>query len=126
MQDFRKLAVWEKSHLLTLKVYSATRNFPNEERYGLTSQVRRACGSIPANIAEGCGRGSNKDFANFLQIAFGSASEVAYHILLAKDLGLLTIENYSEFTNQINEIMKMLNSLISILRSNKNKLTTKN
>jgi len=126
LQDFRKLAVWEKSHLLTLKVYSATRNFPNEERYGLTSQVRRACGSIPANIAEGCGRGSNKDFANFLQIAFGSASEVAYHILLAKDLGLLTIENYSEFTNQINEIMKMLNSLISILRSNKNKLTTKN
>jgi four helix bundle protein len=89
MKNFRELKVWGKSHQLTLAVYKATTTFPREEEYGLTSQLRRACASVPANIAEGCGRGSEADFARFLQIAMGSASELEYHLLLARDLNLL-------------------------------------
>ena len=86
MRDFKKLQVWEKSHGLTLRIYELTAQFPREEIYGLTSQIRRACASIPTNIAEGCGRESPADFAPFLQIAMGSASETEYLILLARDL----------------------------------------
>ena len=75
MRDFRNLQVWKKSHNLTLDVYKSTSQFPRTEIYGLTSQIRRACSSIPTNIAEGCGRKSPADFARFLQIALGSASE---------------------------------------------------
>ena len=75
MKDFRQLQVWEKSHQLALGVYKATQDFPKEELYGLTSQIRRASTSIPTNIAEGCGRGTDPEFARFLQIAMGSASE---------------------------------------------------
>ena len=78
MQDFRKLAVWRKAHELTLAVYASTARFPRDEIYGLTSQLRLPASSVPANIAEGCGRGSNADLARFLQIALGSASEVEY------------------------------------------------
>ncbi len=84
MQDFKKLQVWAKSHDLTLRMYELTSQFPREEIYGLTSQIRRACASIPTNIAEGCGRKSSADFARFLQIAMGSASETEYLILLAR------------------------------------------
>ena len=76
MRDFTKLKVWERSNQLTLAVYRATAAFPREETYGLKSQTRRSCASIPANIAEGCGRGTNADLARFLQIALGSASEL--------------------------------------------------
>jgi four helix bundle protein len=86
MKDFRNLQVWEKSHMLTLSIYDATRPFPREELFGLSSQIRRAAASIPTNIAEGCGRSSDPDFARFLQIAFGSACEVEYHLILARDL----------------------------------------
>ena len=75
MQDFKKLQVWQKSHDLTLRMYELTSRFPREEMYGLTNQIRRACASIPTNIAEGCGRGSSADFARFLHIAMGSANE---------------------------------------------------
>ncbi len=85
-KDFRNLKVWEKSHRLTLQMYKITRSFPKEELYGLTSQIRRASVSVPTNIAEGCGRGSDADFKRFLQIAFGSASEVEYLLLLSTDL----------------------------------------
>lgn len=84
MRDFKKLNVWQKAHALTVHVYKATYDFPREELYGLTSQIRRASVSIPANIAEGCGRGSEADFCHFLQIAFGSASELEYHLFLPK------------------------------------------
>jgi|SRR5215211_4005593 len=89
MKSFRDLKVWEKGHELTLSVYKATAKFPNEERYGLTSQIWRSSVSVPANIAEGCGRGSDADLARFLQIVAGSASELEYHLLLAKQLNML-------------------------------------
>ena len=86
MKDFRDLKAWERAHPLTLAIYRATRAFPREELYGLTSQLRRGATSVSSNIAEGCGRGSDADFARCLQIAMGSASEVEYQLLLARDL----------------------------------------
>ena len=94
MQSFRDLKVWEKAHKLTLDVYRVTKAFPADERFGLTSQLRRACASIPANIAEGCGRSGGKELRRFLDIAMGSASEVEYHLLLARDLNYLSDEHY--------------------------------
>ncbi len=88
MRDFRQLMVWEKSHQLTLEIYQATGAFPREELYGLTSQIRRAAASIPANIAEGCGKDTETELARYMQISMGSASELEYHLLLAHDLGL--------------------------------------
>ena len=119
MQDFRNLQVWEKAHKLTLEVYQATRRFPYDERFGLTSQIRRAAGSIGANIAEGCGRRGNNELARFLQIAMGSASELEYHFLLARDLGFIKEQNHREIDTQITEIKRMLASLSSRLRSEK-------
>ncbi len=112
MQDFRSLKVWEKAHQLTLEVYEATNKFPKEELYGLTSQIRRACASIPTNIAEGCGRGSNAEFSRFLQIAMGSASELEYHLLLAHDLKFLTEPAYVHLSASTIEVKKMLAALI--------------
>jgi len=94
MKDFRNLQVWERAHQLTLTVYKMTANFPAEERFGLTSQIRRCSASIGANIAEGCGKRGNGEFQRFLQIASGSASELDYHLLLARDLGFLRDEEY--------------------------------
>jgi four helix bundle protein len=89
MEDFKNLRVWAKAHELTLSVYQRTRDFPKEEMYGLTSQMRRSAASVGANIAEGCGRRSDGEMRRFLQIARGSASELEYHLLLAKDLRFL-------------------------------------
>ena len=100
MQNFKSLKVWQKSHELTLAIYKATANFPKDELYGLTSQIRRACASIPANIAEGCGRTGKAELARFLQVAMGSASELEYHLLLAHDLGLLRDGEYKLLENQ--------------------------
>ncbi|MBK9155750.1 MAG: four helix bundle protein [Chloracidobacterium sp.] len=119
MKDFRKLTVWEKSHQLTLELYSATRTFPKEELFGLTSQIRRAAASIPANIAEGCGKGSDADFSRFLQISFGSACELEYHLILSKDLELLSDPVYIEINNELVSIKKMLASLISKIKANR-------
>jgi len=95
MKDFRTLGVWEDSHKLTLTLYSLTKGFPREELFGVTSQLRRASSSIPANIAEGCGKGSDAEFCRFLQIAFGSACETEYHLILSRDLGYLTEADYA-------------------------------
>ena len=100
MQNFKSLKVWQKSHELTLAIYKATANFPKDELYGLTSQIRRACASVPANIAEGCGRTGKAELARFLQVAMGSASELEYHLLLAHDLGLLRDGEYKLLENQ--------------------------
>lgn len=117
MRDFRKQKVWEKSHALTLEVYKVTENFPREEVYGLTSQIRRACASIPANIAEGCGKDGDADFARFLQISRGSASELEYHILLAKDLGFLKQDDYNQLNKETNEVKQMLPNFIKKLKA---------
>jgi four helix bundle protein len=88
MKDFRDLKVWEKGHHMTLTSYRLTAGFPKHELFGLTSQIRRCSSSIPANIAEGCGRMGNTEFHRFLQIACGSANELEYHLVLARDYGI--------------------------------------
>lgn len=87
MRDFKNLKVWQKSHSLTLDIYKTTSTFPKEEMYGLTSQIRWSCASIPANIAEGCGRDGEAELARFFRIGRGSASELEYHLILVRDLG---------------------------------------
>ena len=89
MKDFRDLKVWEKAHALTLACYKKTSDFPKQEMFGLTSQIRRASSSVPANIAEGCGRRGNSELHRFLQMAMGSATELEYHLLLSHDLEFL-------------------------------------
>lgn len=115
MRDFHQLQIWQRSHKLTLAIYKATNHFPREEVYGLTSQLRRAISSVPTNICEGCGRKTNADFARFLQISVGSASEVEYELLLAHDLNYLTDNEYDNFNKEIVEIRKMLNNFIKKL-----------
>src|SRR5450759_4961034 len=98
MKDFRTLIVWQKSHKLAVLVYHVTNKFPKEELYGITSQLRRAIISTPTNIAEGCGRGGDKDFARFIQIALGSASEAEYLVLLSNELGYLYNDTAKQLT----------------------------
>ncbi|MFZ0806772.1 MAG: four helix bundle protein [Candidatus Sulfotelmatobacter sp.] len=112
MKDFRRLKVWEKAHCLTLDVYKATARFPREELYGLTSQLRRCSASVGANIAEGCGKEGNRELYRYLQIASGSASELDYHLLLAKDLEYLVKADYERVEKQLLELRRMLTSLL--------------
>jgi four helix bundle protein len=118
VKDYRELTVWERAHQLTLAVYKTTAMFPKDELYGLTSQIRRACASIPANIAEGCGRSGDAEFARFLQIAMGSASELDYHLLLARDLNFVNSGDYEQLAKELTEVRRMLNSFIQKLRAN--------
>ena len=108
MRDFHNLLIWKRSHQLTLDLYKVSQSFPKEELFGLTSQIRRAASSVPTNIAEGSGRISNKDFAHFLQIAIGSASEVEYQLLLAHDLQYINKEEYERLINETVAIRKMI------------------
>jgi four helix bundle protein len=117
MRDFHDLLVWQKAHQLTLTIYKATASFPRDELYGLTSQIRRAASSSPANIAEGCGRATEADFARFLQIAMGSSSELEYHLLLSRDLGLLEKEDFENLNAQVIEVKRMLTVFIQKLRA---------
>ena len=117
MKDFRNLKVWEKSHSLVLQIYNITKVFPKVELYGLTSQIRRAAVSIPTNISEGCGRSNGKDFARFMQIAMGSASELEYLIFLSCELKLIEKPVFPELNLKIIEIKKMLTSLMKKLRA---------
>jgi four helix bundle protein len=112
VKNYKELIVWKKAHEMTLDVYSATRQFPKEELYGLTSQLRRSAASVGANIAEGSGRRSNNEICRFLQIARGSASEAEYHILLARDLKLLPEEKFHRLSRQADEVQRMLTALI--------------
>jgi len=116
MRDYRKLKVWEKAHPLVLAVYFATKRFPVEEMYGVTSQLRRAVISISANIVEGCGRRTSADFARFLSISIASTNEVEYFLLLSKDLNYLNEGEDTALQNQLVEIRKMLMSLITKVR----------
>lgn len=117
MRDFRQIRVWEKAHLLTLEIYKVTANFPREEPYGLTSQLRRSSASVPSNIAEGFGRGGKLELARFLQIGMGSASEVDYQILLARDLHLLSDTTYQNLAARVVEVKKMLGTLLLRVRN---------
>ncbi len=119
MKDFRDLKVWEKAHHLAVSVYRATANLPSEEKYGLTSQLRRSAASIPSNIAEGCGRGGDRELARFLQIAMGSASELEYHLLLTRDLDLLNNPDYEQLEKEVTEVKRMLASFVQKLRSHR-------
>jgi four helix bundle protein len=116
MEDFKDLRVW-KAHELTLAVYQKTRAFPKEEMYGLTSQLRRASASVGANIAEGCGRRSDAEMRRFVQIARGSANEVEYHLLLAKDLDFLTEAEHKDLEVKVLEMQRMLASLVQSLKA---------
>jgi four helix bundle protein len=117
MRDFRDLKVWEKAHQIVLEVYGITCEFPKEELYGLVSQMRRSASSIPTNIAEGCGRGSEADFARFLQIAMGSACEIEYQLLLSRDLHFIDKNTYEQLDLKITEVKRMLTALIQKIRS---------
>jgi four helix bundle protein len=111
MRPFRKLHVWQKAHTLTVQLYRVTKAFPREEQYGLTSQIRRSAASICANIAEGCGRGTAREFARFIQIALGSASELEYHLVLALDLGLVSGDLHRQLETEVVDVKRMLSGL---------------
>jgi four helix bundle protein len=117
MRNFRELKVWEKAHQLTLAVYRASVTFPKSELYGITSQIRRASASVPANIAEGCGRIGSAELARFLHIAMGSASELEYHLILAHDLELLPTTEYDRLLNETTEVKRMLTAFIQRLKA---------
>lgn len=117
MRNYQNYAVWQKAHELCVFIYKKVLcHFPPEEKFGLASQLRRAVSSIPMNIAEGCGRGSEKDFVHFLDIALGSIHEVEYCLLLTSDLGFITKEMYNITVKQITDIKAMLIGLIKSIR----------
>ncbi|PWU07770.1 MAG: diversity-generating retroelement protein bAvd family protein [Terriglobia bacterium] len=119
MKDFHELKVWQKSHQLTLAVYQTTTAFPREQLYGLTSQLRRCSASIPANLAEGCGRNGDAEFARFCSIAMGSASKLEYHLLLAKDLKLIKPKEHAELSQRTIELKRMLTALFQRLKADR-------
>lgn len=115
MRDFKDLKVWHKAHRFVIDVYQQSRSFPAEERFGLTAHLRKSATSIPSNIAEGCGRESERELARFLSIAAGSASESEYQLLLARDLGYLQPDVHRQLDDQVNEVKRMLNGFMKTL-----------
>jgi four helix bundle protein len=112
VKDFKDLRVWSKAHAMTIGIYKTTKDFPREELFGITSQMRRAASSIGANIAEGTGRRSDGELTRYLHIARGSAAELEYHLLLARDLDLLSTVKFDLLNGQVDEVQRMLTSLI--------------
>jgi len=112
MQNFKDLIVWQKAHQNALLIYSSTKEFPKEEQFGITSQLRRASVSIPTNIAEGTGKSTKKDFAHYLQTALGSTQEVEYLLLLSLELDYLDKIQFEKVNSLTNEVKAMLISLI--------------
>lgn len=108
MQDFTKLKIWQKAHEFTVNLYKMTANFPSEEKFGLTNQIRRASVSIESNLAEGCGRNGDKEFSRFINLAQGSAYEVRCHLFIARDLGYLSVDKFELLHNKIDEISRMM------------------
>jgi four helix bundle protein len=118
MRDYKKFAVWTRSHELTMKIYEQiVPCFPDSEKYDLTRQIRRAAYSIPFNISEGCSRSSEKEFAHFLEISLGSAHELEYCLLLTKDLSFISEELYSTLFEKTNAIKAMIINLIKKIRT---------
>ena len=110
MRNFQELTIWQRSHFLTLKIYSVTKDLPKDEMFGLTSQMRRSSSSIPTNIAEGCGRNSNAELNRFFVIAAGSTSELQYQLILSKDLGYIIESVFKELHDETIQIRKMIYS----------------
>jgi len=119
VKDFHELKVWQKAHQLALAVYRLTASLPREELYGLTTQLRRSSSSIPANLAEGCGRNGDAELARFCSIAAGSASELEYHLLLAKDLELINPHHYEQLVQSTIEVKRMLAALLQKLSADR-------
>ena len=119
VKDFRQRKVWEKSHELALATYKATKHVPKEELDGLTSQIRRSSMSIPTNMAEGCGQNTDANFARFVQMAMGSASETEYQLLLPHDLGFLDKEQFDKLKTDVTEVKRMLTALLKTLRADR-------
>ncbi len=117
MKDFHDLKVWTKAHDLTLAMYGATATFPQSERFGIAGQMRRSCPSIPTNIAEGCGREGEGELRHFLSIARGSASELEYQLLLARDLNYLPPPDQERLANEVTQIKRMLTVFIQKLKA---------
>jgi four helix bundle protein len=117
VKDFRDLKVWQKGHALTLEVYRVTRAFPKEELYGLTSQIRRSASSVPANIAEGAARDGDAEFKRFLTIAYASASELDYHLLLARDLNYIQQPEHEALQEKVTELRRMLHKFIQTIKT---------
>ncbi|MCX6705192.1 MAG: four helix bundle protein [Candidatus Woesebacteria bacterium] len=117
MKSYKNLIVWQKALELSLLVYRITKNFPKEELYALTNQIRRAVISIPSNIAEGYCRQRRLEYIQFLQIAFASGAEVETQLLIAKELGYLNIQDFDKANSLLEEVLKMLNSLISKIKT---------
>lgn len=117
MSNYKKLKVWEDAHKFTVDIYNITQKFPNNEQYGLTSQIRRSSSSIPTNIVEGCGQLDNGNLIRFLGIAKGSAFETEYQLLLSKDLKYITNEEYTNLVEKVKYIIRRLNNLIKSLKN---------
>lgn len=117
IKTHKDLLVWKKGIDLVEQIYKFTKQFPKEELYGITNQMRRCAVSIPANIAEGSGRKNKAEFIQFLHIALGSASELETHLIISQRLGFLSINSYDEIMNALNEIIKMICGLINSLNS---------
>jgi four helix bundle protein len=118
-RDFRKIIAWQHAYALTLQIYQATADFPSSERYGITSQLRRAAASVPANIAEGSSRTSHADYLRFLEIALGSLRETECFLMLAHDLNFLKKEPFQELNARTDEAGRTLSGLISSMREQK-------
>lgn len=116
MVDYRNYKVWQKAHLLVIEVYQITDTFPKKEQFGLVSQMNRAVVSIPTNIAEGCGRETQKELIRFLYISSGSAHELEYLVMLSKELNFINQEQFNTISAKIEEIKKMLASLINKIK----------
>ena len=116
MRNHEELEVWQKAHALTLKLYRVTEAFPRSEMFGLTSQIRRAAGSIGANLAEGCGRWGEAELARYVQIAMGSASELPNHLRLANDIGFLSPSDYTSASKELTSVRQMLTAFLQSLR----------
>ena len=117
MKNYKELEVWQRAMLLAERAYRETKAFPSEERFGLTSQTRRAAVSVPANIAEGWGRGSTADYLRFLTIARGSLMELETHLILANRLNMLPQPALIELQQEVERVGMMLNRLITSLRA---------
>jgi four helix bundle protein len=116
MHPFREVKVWEKSHQVGLHVYRATAGFPVSEQFGLTGQLRRVAVAVPSKIAEGCGRGNDKDLARSLETARGYAMDLEYQLILARDLEYLDAEEHAALSAELLEVHKMLAGFIKAVR----------